>query len=47
MKHQDFQTLLDTYTPPPDIFPALQALWHQAKGDWDTGTDTKEKRGAK
>lgn len=36
MKHQDFQTSLDTDTPPPDIFTALQALWHQAKGDWDT-----------
>jgi hypothetical protein len=36
MKHQDFKTSLGTDTPPPDISPALHALWHQAKGDWDT-----------
>ena len=35
MKHQEFKTSLGNDSPPPDISAALQALWHQAKGDWD------------
>lgn len=28
------ESLFDT-APPADVGPALQALWHQAKDDWD------------
>ena len=36
MDLKDFNELLDRNTPPKDIGRALQALWHQAKGEWDT-----------
>ena len=30
----DFKATLGTATPPP-VAPALLALWHDARGDWD------------
>lgn len=30
-----FKASLDEAAPPKDFAPALQALWHEAKGDWD------------
>lgn len=36
MNLQTFKTSLDDDTPAQDISPVLEALWHQAKGDWDT-----------
>jgi len=36
MNFQDFKTSLQNDTPPQNISSALEALWHQAKGDWDT-----------
>lgn len=36
MKLKKFKSSLEADTPPSGISPALQALWHQAKGDWNT-----------
>lgn len=36
MDLKDFKESLDQNTPPEDLGRALQALWHQAKGEWDT-----------
>ncbi len=30
-----FKQSLDQSAPPADLGPALAALWHEAKGDWD------------
>lgn len=30
-----FRASLATAAPPPDLSPALQALWWDAKGDWE------------
>jgi hypothetical protein len=29
------QSLTRSDAPPPGVTPLLQALWHDAKGDWD------------
>ena len=29
------QSLTGSQTPPAGVAPLLQALWHDAKGDWD------------
>jgi len=34
MDLKDFKESLDRNTPPEDLGRALQALWHQAKGEW-------------
>ncbi len=31
-----FKESLDDTMPPPDLSLALQALWQEAKGDWET-----------
>ncbi len=36
MDLKNFKESLDQNTPPEDLGRALQALWHQAKGEWDT-----------
>ncbi len=35
MNIKDFKTSLSDDSLPQDISPALEALWHQGKGDWD------------
>lgn len=35
MNPQDFKSSLNNDQPPDGISPVLQALWHQAKNDWD------------
>ncbi len=35
MDLKDFEESLDRNTPPEDLGRALQALWYQAKGEWD------------
>ena len=30
-----FQASLDKAAPPEGVSPALAAMWHDAKGDWD------------
>jgi hypothetical protein len=34
-----FRASLAAAVPPPDIGPALQALWWDAKGEWDRAHD--------
>ena len=36
MDLKDFKESINRNTPPDDLGRALQALWHQAKGEWDT-----------
>ena len=36
MNLKDFKASLDQDAPPKDLGLALQAMWHQAKGDWDS-----------
>ena len=35
MNPDDLLRSLDRPTPPPDLPPVLEALWHDARGDWD------------
>ena len=35
MDPASFTTSVSAPQPPPGLSPALQALWHDAKGDWD------------
>lgn len=30
----EFKSTLEQHAPPEELGAALQALWHQAKGDW-------------
>lgn len=36
MNFDEFRASLEQDAPPQDLEGALQALWHQAKGDWET-----------
>jgi hypothetical protein len=36
MNLETLKASLDRDTPPEGLSPALLALWHEAKGDWDT-----------
>jgi len=36
MNLQSFKLSVGDDTSPPGVSLALEALWHQAKGDWDT-----------
>ncbi len=36
MTFSDFKESIKESVPPPDINTLLQALWHDAKGDWET-----------
>lgn len=35
MDFQGFTASLDAAAPPPGMGRALEALWHEAKGEWD------------
>ena len=35
MTFSEFESSLDGSEPAPSLHPALQALWWDAKGDWD------------
>ncbi len=35
MTGEEFKNTLSDATPPADLSPLLQALWHQAKGNWE------------
>ena len=39
MTLSEFKSTLTQSTPPPHITPLLQALWHDAKGDWNAAHD--------
>jgi hypothetical protein len=36
MNLQEFKHSLTATNPPPGVSLALQSLWHDAKGDWET-----------
>ena len=36
MTIQDFRATLSAVAPPEGISPALRALWHDARGDWES-----------
>jgi hypothetical protein len=36
MTIEEFRNSVSRAIPPPDLSPALVALWHDAKGDWET-----------
>ncbi|HMJ71033.1 MAG TPA: hypothetical protein VK508_19165 [Cyclobacteriaceae bacterium] len=39
MTLKDFKQSLGTSTPPPNLPVELEALWHDAKGDWNRSHD--------
>jgi hypothetical protein len=36
MTRSEFSTSLSESKPPAGLSPVLEALWHDAKGDWET-----------
>lgn len=36
MHYREFMETLDRQTCPAGLTPCLEALWHEARGDWDT-----------
>ena len=38
----DFKRTVSALAPPENISPALRALWHDARGDWDRAHDTAQ-----
>ncbi len=36
MDASEFKASVDSSAPPDGLSPALEALWHDAKGDWDS-----------
>jgi hypothetical protein len=44
MNSKVFNDSLSGPTPPPGLSLALQALWHDAKGDWNTAHDCAQKQ---
>ena len=40
-----FKVSLKDATPPDGIEPVLQALWHEAKGDWDKAHQLAQSQG--
>jgi hypothetical protein len=41
MTFDEFNATLQS-TAPPDVAPALVALWHDAKGDWESAHNTAQ-----
>lgn len=50
MTFADFQHSLDTHAPPADLSPALLALWHDGRNDWqrahEVAQDVDDETGA-
>ena len=42
MTLDDFKQTVTAGTPPEKISPALRALWHDARGDWEAAHDTAQ-----
>jgi hypothetical protein len=38
----DFNATLTAATPPTQLSPALVALWHDARGDWEAAHDAAQ-----
>jgi hypothetical protein len=45
MNLAEFQLSQNQSTPPSHLSPALQALWFDAKGDWDKAHELAQKDG--
>lgn len=45
MNLAEFQLTQNQTTPPPDVSLALQALWFDAKGDWNKAHELAQKDG--
>ena len=43
MDIKSFKASVENDAPPADISTGLQALWHDAKGDWDTAHTLSQK----
>jgi hypothetical protein len=39
---QDFKATVDANSPPEDLSPALRALWHDARGDWQAAHEVAQ-----
>ncbi|MFL5245314.1 MAG: hypothetical protein ACJ8FY_24725 [Gemmataceae bacterium] len=44
MDRQSFRASLNDKGPPPGLSPALQGLWHAAKGDWNKAHDCAQQQ---
>lgn len=42
MTLSEFKRTVSVDRPPADISPALLALWHDARGDWDAAHNTAQ-----
>ncbi len=42
MTLDDFKQTVAAGTPPEEISPALRALWHDARGDWEAAHETAQ-----
>ena len=45
MNLSEFKASLDREAPPDDVGPALRALWHQARGEWDRAHELVQDQG--
>lgn len=46
MTETEFRASLSAVHPPVNLTPALEALWHAAKGDWDKAHDITQPGGS-
>jgi hypothetical protein len=46
MDLQSFSASLSQSSPPPGLGRALEALWYEAKGEWDKAHRTAQKEGS-
>ncbi|GAB3507001.1 hypothetical protein GCM10027341_40960 [Spirosoma knui] len=44
MTLQEFTATLNQIQPPADVHPVVQALWHDAKGDWEQAHEIAQSR---
>jgi hypothetical protein len=44
MKQDEFINSLGLSSPPPTVSPLLQALWFDAKGDWEAAHDIAQSK---
>lgn len=44
MTKEQFKASLSSPTPPNGISPILEALWHEAKGDWQTAHEIAQSK---
>lgn len=47
MTFEEYKASLEQKTPPAGLSPALVALWHDARGDWNQAHETAQEIGDK